>query len=173
MLSNTVQSIIHQYDFNLAYTEELVKDVSDAQICIQPAIGLVNHPAFTIGHLITGSALTAKYLGAAFEIPEGWEDLFLRKGPGDPRLPEKDSSLYPKKAELIRELKHQHEKVKKLLSATSHDILLAEKKWRYSNFMPKLIDCIHFMCVTHEAMHLGQLAAWRRALNMDSALKKL
>ena len=168
-----IQSILNQYEFNLAYAEELVKDLSNKQMCVQPEKGLVNHPAFTLGHLVTGSALTAKYLGATFEIPEGWEELFLRKGPGDPRLPEKDISLYPKKDLLIEELKKQHDKVKKSLHAMGAKALSAEKKWRYSAFMPRLIDCIHFMCVTHEAMHLGQLAAWRRAMDLDSALKKL
>ena len=169
----TIQSIINQYDFNLAYAKELTKDLSEEQMYIRPSKGLENHPAFTIGHLVSGSALTAKYLGGTFEIPDGWKDLFLRKGPGDPRLPETDHRLYPKKDTLLKELEHQHNKVKKLLRKIDHDTLLAEKQWRYSNYMPLLIDCIQFMCTTHEAMHLGQLAAWRRAMELDSALKKL
>ena len=173
MLSNTIQSILGQYDFNLAYAKELIKDVSDDQMCLQSGKGLVNHPAFTLGHLVTGSALTAKYLGESYKIPDRWEELFLRNGPGDPRLPEKNIDLYPKKEDLIEELSHQHEKVKKALKEADENFLLTEKKWRYSNFMPKLIDCVHFMCVTHEAMHLGQLAAWRRAFDMESALKRL
>jgi hypothetical protein len=54
---------------------------------IIPSNGLVNHPAFTLGHLISGSALLAEDLGAVFEMPDHWADLFLRKGPGDPRKP--------------------------------------------------------------------------------------
>jgi len=173
MTSILIQSIINQYDFNLAYAKELVKDVSDIQLCFQPVKGLVNHPAFTLGHLVTGSALTAKYLGGEYEIPDDWETLFLRKGPGDPRYPETDASLYPKKMELISELEKQHNKVKTLLSKIDHSKLLADKKWRYSNMMPKLIDCINFMCITHEAMHLGQLAAWRRAMDLEGVLKNL
>jgi hypothetical protein len=173
MTRTLIQSIINQYDFNLAYAKELVKDVSETQMCVQPAKGLVNHPAFTLGHLVTGSALTVKYLGSTFEIPEGWEALFLRKGPGDPRYPETDQSLFPSKEELLSELEKQHNKVKTLLLNTDQATLLTEKKWRYSNFMPLLIDCVNFMCTTHEAMHLGQLAAWRRAMDLTSVLKKL
>jgi DinB superfamily len=173
MTPTLIQSIINQYDFNLAYAKELVRDVSDDLMCAQPAKGLVNHPAFTLGHLVTGSALTAKYLGSAFEIPDGWESLFLRRGPGDPRYPETDKDLFPNKTDLILELERQHKKVKTLLLKVDQATLLADKKWWYSNYMPKLIDCINFMCIIHEAMHLSQLAAWRRAMNLDSALKKL
>ena len=173
MNSILIQTISKQYDFNLTYAKELVKDVAEDQMCEQPAKGLVNHPAFTLGHLVTGSALVAKYLGATFEIPDGWDVLFLRKGPGDPRYPEKDPKLYPNKEELILELENQHNKVIALLSKTDQSILLAPKKWRYSNHMPQLIDCINFMCTTHEAMHLGQLAAWRRAMDLDATLQKL
>ncbi len=173
MLDALIQSIIHQYDFNLAYAAALVNDLSQEELCFLPSKGLENHPAFTLGHLVTGSALTTKYLGGTYEIPEGWETLFLRKGPGDPRLPEINPNLYPAKETLLSELSNQHQKVKSLLLKIDHEALLADKKWRYSAYFPRLIDCIHFMCVTHEAMHLGQLAAWRRAMNLDSALKKL
>ena len=173
MMTILIQSIINQYDFNLAYAKELVSDVNEDQLCLVPADGLVNHPAFTLGHLVTGSALLAKYLGSTFEIPDGWEALFLRKGPGDPRYPEPNPDLYPRKEALIRELDKQHKKVKNLLLNTDQATLLSDNKWRYSNYMPRLIDCVNFMCTTHEAMHLGQLAAWRRAMNFDSALKKL
>jgi len=173
MTATLIKSIINQYDFNLAYAKVLVEDVPDSLMCIQPAKGLVNHPAFTIGHLVTGSALTAKYLGGEYKIPDGWEELFLRKGPGDPRYPEIDSVLYPNKEALISELENQHNKVKALLLKADQKTLLNGHKWRYSNFMPQLIDCVNFMCTTHEAMHLGQLAAWRRAMDLDATLQKL
>lgn len=70
-----------------------MRDVPDTKMCVQPSAGLVNHPAFTLGHLATGSALIAKYLGSTFEIPDGWDALFLRKGPGDPRYRETDATL--------------------------------------------------------------------------------
>jgi hypothetical protein len=46
-------------------------------------------------------------------------------------------------------------------------------EWRFDNYYPSLADYLYFMCVTHEAMHLGQLAAWRRAAGLDSALARL
>ncbi|HCS20319.1 MAG TPA: hypothetical protein DIW47_07125 [Bacteroidetes bacterium] len=169
----TVVDIIKQYDFNLAYAFALVQDIPDEQMTIIPEFGLENHPAWTLGHLISGSAGIAEDLGAKFEMPDKWADLFLRKGPGDPRKPDSDKSKYPSKELLLHELEHQHTKVKKLLT-NINDIALDKKiKWRFSNQMPTLKDLTIFMCITHEAMHLGQLAAWRRAMELPSALATL
>ena len=135
-----------------------------------PARGLDNHAAWTLGHLVSGSADLARDLGAEFEMPVGWEDLFVRQGPGDPRKPELDKKKYPSKQSLIAELENQHNTVKQLLyNSTVHE-LSKPLKWRFSNFMPTLYDVIVFMCVNHESMHLGQLAAWRRSMGLDSAL---
>src|SRR5205085_10486860 len=111
----TVQSIIRQLDFNLAFAKKLVEDLSEEQMTIKPADGLENFPAFTIGHLVTGSALMIEDLGGIYEVPENWKELFQRKGPGDPRLPESDSRLYPSKKKLMEEYENQHEKLKSIL----------------------------------------------------------
>ncbi|NNG26937.1 MAG: DinB family protein [Ignavibacteriaceae bacterium] len=173
MIDSILKTIINQYDFNLVYANKLVEDLSDDQMTTTPSSGLVNHPAFTLGHLVSGSALLAEDLGAKFEMPDNWEVLFLRKGPGDPRLPDQDRSKYPSKQLLINELKHQHNKVKDLLKSVDENKLKENIKWRFDGYMPTLLDLITFMCINHEAMHLGQLAAWRRAMNLKSALAGL
>ncbi|WP_242203690.1 DinB family protein [Aestuariivivens insulae] len=166
----TIQSIINQYDFNLEYAKALVHDLTEEQMTIVPAAGLDNHPAFTIGHLISGSADLVQDLGGAFEMPDKWAELFVRRGPGDPRKPNLEKSKYPSKHELINELENQHNKVKTLLEGLNEKELEEPQAWRFSNFMPTLGDVVTFMCINHEAMHLGQLAAWRRAMGLESAL---
>ena len=168
-----IESIIKQYDFNLKYAQALVEDLSEDQMTILPAKGLENHPAWTLGHLVSGSAGLAVDLGDLFTMPDGWEEIFLRKGPGDPRKPDTDKSKYPTKQQLLSELEKQHNKVKKLLAACDSSSLDKRIKWRFNNHMPTLRDVVIFMCTTHEAMHLGQLAAWRRAMNLPSALATL
>ncbi|MCB0760051.1 MAG: DinB family protein [Flavobacteriales bacterium] len=166
------EAIIHQYDFNLAYARELIFDVSDEQMTVIPAIGLENHPAFTLGHLVAGSADLNRDLGGEFSIPEGWDALFVRVGPGDPRLPNLDRD-YPSKVELLEELHRQHERVKNHLRLASENELAQPITWRFSTYMPTLGEVVMFMCVNHEAMHLGQLAAWRRAMGFNSALARV
>lgn len=168
-----IESLIYQYDFNYAYALALVSDLNDSQMTIVPAKGLINHAAFTLGHLISGSALVAKKLGAAFEMKENWKDLFLRKGPGDIREPAPDKGQYPSKSELLTELHKQHEIVKSYLTSIDAEILKNRHQWRFEVHMPYLYDYLLFMCINHEAMHLGQLAAWRRAMNLPPVLSTL
>lgn len=165
--------IINAYDFNLLYAKQLVSDLNQEQMTTSPSSGLENHPAFTIGHLVTGSALTYKYLGGEYEVKEGWDKLFRRNGPGDPTLPESDLILYPSKKELLEELETKHNLVKDKILKIKESELSKNVDWRYKNHLPKLKDLLNFMCVTHESMHLGQLAGWRRAMGLDSALAKL
>ncbi len=168
-----IQEIINQYDFNLAFASKLLEDLSDDQMTTSPSIGFENHPAFTLGHLVTGSALLIEDMGGKYELPNGWSELFLRKGPGDPRLPDQNKSIYPAKLALLAELEKQHELVKLKLNDLD-DLQLNETiKWRFSSFMPKLKDLIVFMCINHEAMHLGQLSAWRRAMKLPTALGQM
>lgn len=170
--STMVQTIIKQFDFNLAFAKKLVEDVSEEQMTIIPSKGLENHPAFTLGHLVSGSAMTVEDLGGEFKIPNGWKELFLRNGPGDPRLPKKDVT-YPTKQELLAELEKQHDLVKEYLLKATEEQLATPIKWRFDSYMPTLLDVVLFMCVNHEAMHLSQLSAWRRAMDLPTALGNL
>ncbi|MCW3122658.1 MAG: DinB superfamily protein [Flavipsychrobacter sp.] len=172
-MNTTIAFIIRQYDFNLLYAKALVTDVPEEVMTFVPSAGLLNHPAFTIGHLITGSAMMAEDLGSESVLPEGWAELFQRKGPNDQKRPDEDKTKYPTKAALLNELERQHESVKELLLSVSEKKLAEPVKWRFGIYMPTLLDLILFMCVSHESMHLGQLAAWRRALNMPAALGTL
>ena len=95
MNNSILATIVNQYYFNLEYAKKLVEDLNEEQMTTIPSTGLENHPAFTIGHLVSGSEMIAEELGAKFEMPDNWADLFLRKGPGDPRKPDHDKNKYP------------------------------------------------------------------------------
>jgi hypothetical protein len=168
-----IPHIISQYDFNFQWAHKLVEDLDDDQMTFTPHKGFENHPAFTLGHLVTGSALMAEDLGGIREIPRGWDKLFLRKGPGDPRLPTLERQTFPKKNLLLEELERQHEIVKRLLLTSDENKLNEKTQWRFDRYFPTLLDLTVFMCINHESMHLGQLSAWRRAMNLPSALVKL
>lgn len=172
-MDTIISSIIRQYDFNLSYAKALVIDIPDKLMTYVPAAGLFNHPAFTLGHLVSGSALIIEDLGEVAVLPSGWTELFQRKGPDDQTRPDEDSDKYPAKNELLSQLELQHNKVKYCLAHITDEQLNKETKWRFDIYLPTLLDVIMFMCINHEAMHLGQLAAWRRAMNLTSALKTL
>ncbi len=173
ILQQFIETIVRQYNFNLLYARALTADVTERQMTCIPAQGLINHPAFTIGHLVTGSAMMVEDLGCEYALPEGWNSLFQRKGPNDQTKPDTDTTKYPSKNALISELEHQHTKVINALYKVDDVKLSEEIKWRFGVYMPTLRDLITFMCINHEAMHLGQLAAWRRAMGLPPALGTL
>ena len=63
--------------------------------------------------------------------------------------------------------------VKEGIENSSPEKWLEQVEWRFGDYLPTLLDLTQFMCVTHEAMHLGQLSAWRRGRGLPSALALL
>ena len=100
-------------------------------------------------------------------------------GAGDPRLPAADPAVYPPMATLLAELARQHLRVErawleKLQGKDQEGPKLTDPlAWRYGEVLPTLGDAALFLAISHEAMHLGQLAAWRRARGLSSALTSL
>ncbi len=172
-MDEKVKYIINQLDFNLLYAQQLVKDVSEELMMHIPHKGLENHPAFTLGHLAVATAMTINYAGGQSSLPDLWNQLFKRNGPGDPRLPEENTALYPNKQALLKQLEVQHNHLKETLSQANIDDFYENTQWRLNDYLPSRLDCIIFMSINHEAMHLGQLAAWRRAMDLPSALARV
>lgn len=166
-----IRLILNQYQFNLKYAKALVNDLSETEMTMVPSKGFESHPAWTLGHLVTGAAFTVKYLGGELELDKHWEEIFGRKGPQDQRRP--SEKIYPSKNDILKELEKQHLKVESILKDLDESLLLEEKKWRFHSHMPTLCDLIQFMCISHENMHLGQLAAWRRAMDKPNVLDSL
>jgi hypothetical protein len=162
--------LLKAYKFNLAYAEKLVSDIPEEQMYKSFGSGLENYPAFALGHLAIASALIAENLGDPYVVPDGWNRFFRRKGPGDPRLPPPRGGGMPSKEHLLSELKNKHGRVDRIIGYLPEGSLNKPIKWRFDDYFPSTGDYLTFMCITHEAMHLGQLAAWRRAAGLPSAL---
>jgi len=165
-----IESLLLQYAWNLAYAEALTEDVPPELWARSGGEGLENHPAWTLGHLVTGSEMVAGELGVEVELPEGWSELFLRRGPNDPRRPEPDPARYPDRAALIAELRRVHAIVADALSRADLKALHREEEWRFDGYLPTTFDSTVFMLLTHEAVHLGQLGCWRRRFGLPSAM---
>jgi hypothetical protein len=165
-------TLLNGFRLNMDYTFQLVADVKESDMMRQPN-GFTNHPAFTIGHLVSATALTAEDLGHPYKVPDGWDELFRRKGPGDPTLPEKDSRKYPGKSELIDALQEKYELVVNLIKEKDDTMFEEPCEWKLDQYMPTVGQVVYFQCLMHHAWHIGQLAEWRRMMGYDSALKKL
>jgi hypothetical protein len=166
-------AVLAVFAWNLRFAEALVRDLDPGQATEPGGPGLENHPAWTLGHLVTGANLQARDLGLPDDLPEGWRDLFERRGPGDPRRPEEDPSAYPPVDALLEELRRQHGRVAAAWRTRSTGEWSATEEWAFGRDLPTAADAAVFMVLSHEAMHLGQLAAWRRARGLPSALEAL
>lgn len=167
-MRDSVELMTRMLDFNLEYARKLVRDLDDRQMTISAGAGVENHPAFTLGHLAVMAARTRVMLGEEMDVPHGWEVLFDREGPGDRRLPAKGE--YPSRDQLIAELTRQHAHLKETLNRASDAQLADGVVWRYADALPSTRDAAGYMTMTHAAIHLGQLAAWRRAMGLKAAL---
>ena len=163
-----LDTLLQQYAWNLAYADALTRDVPEALWARSGGPGLENHPAWTLGHLITGSALVAADLGAAITLPDGWRERFERRGPNDARKP--DEAPYPSRAELWPVFAGLHDRVGRALRAAPADWFATREAWRFDGFLPTNAAAAVFMLVAHETVHLGQLGCWRRRFDLPSAM---
>lgn len=168
----TIDILISGFELNMAYTSELVKDVREEDMTACPG-GFTNHPAFTIGHLVSANNLILKTLGHPMQMPDGWDALFRRKGPGDPTLPSQDKELYPRKEILMEELDRRAELIKAIIKSNSEIDLSRKFDWKLGNYMPTYGHFLFALLHHHHAWHIGQLAEWRRLMGYDSALSKV
>ena len=156
--------VYYLYGFNLNYAKRLVGDLSAEQMVEQPG-GVVNHPAWSLGHLCVAADHLATTLGRESTLPDGWADTFKTGG-----VPGGGLADYPSKDELITTLATLHERAVEVVKATDP----AELEKPHPNegtrkYFPTVADMAIFMMTGHEMDHLGQIAAWRRAMGLGSA----
>ncbi len=156
------QQILEAFCVNLMYGRDLLEATPENEFCTVPVAGM-NHPAWIAGHITLPHRRIATELGSPLEIPDGWVELFGRGS-----RPRPTPSLYPAKQVLIQAYLEGHKHLAAAFSAATSDQLSATNvRWK-----PTMITTIGAMAVhamtTHEALHLGQLSAWRRAMGMPA-----
>lgn len=163
-----LRHLVFTYRFNLDRARTLVRDLSDEEMVRQPH-GVVNHPAWTLGHLAQASNQLALGLGLASTFPAEWKERFRTGG-----IPSGAPARFPPKAELLAELAAQHERVTRALESAEPAALNAALAREHPNEgtrqrFPTVGDYAVFLITSHEGSHLGQMAAWRRAMGLGSA----
>jgi Protein of unknown function (DUF664). len=152
-----IPSLLRSWANQRDYAQKLVADLSDEDMVSQPVPGVVmNHPAWTLGHLAAyPPVLTAMLLGQPFTDP-------MHSPYGRGSMPKE--SGYPPKAQLLAEFLDGHDRLAAAVeaapeSAWSAPIPLARWEQRF----PEVADAVIYLMLSHEATHLGQISAWRRA----------
>lgn len=135
----------------------LTSDLTEEQMCVRPS-GLL-HPAWLLGHLnLYYEDVLVMLHDQPFVDDSKDHPLFA---PGTQPL--EDPALYPTKAELLNAFKDGHDQILAALDQTSP--VLLDRKTNATSLPTVGAFLIHLM-IDHEWHHLGQLAAWRRAMNL-------
>ncbi len=156
-----LQHVTYLYGFNLRFARSLVDNLTPEQMVAQPH-GVINHPAWTLGHLAMAADSLAVYLGLERQAPVGWDKTFATGG-----TPSGERAAYPSKEELLAALTAQHER--NTAAARQADPALFGRPHpdeRRRERFPTVGDIAVFLMTSHEMDHLGQLAAWRRAMGL-------
>ena len=159
-----LRHVLHVYAMNLGFAKKLVGDLTDEQMCAQPH-GVVNHPAWSLGHLAVAADHLGKVMGLNSELPAGWTEIFKTGG-----TPSADASVFPRKGEILDVMAQQHVRIAAAVS-TADAAALAQPhpNEKSRGHFPTVGDYAVFLMTAHEMDHLGQIAAWRRAMGLKAA----
>ena len=158
-----IQHLLFVYGMNLKRAELLVDDLTDEQMVAQPS-GVINHPAWTLGHLGVTSDALAGMLGLPSTFPDKWKEA-CRMG----SIPSGNAADFPGKAELLEQLRKQHERVSRAMDTVDAERLRQPMPPPRGTRFPTVGDFATALMTMHEGHHLGQVAAWRRAMGLGSA----
>ncbi len=126
---------------------------------------MIDHPNGLLGHLTVSADRLGQLLGLESNLPEGWSETFKTGGE-----PSGDGSVYPSKEEILGALEEQHDRnteAAKEFDASRFAEPHPDEGTR--KYFPTIGDMIVFLMTSHEMDHLGQIAAWRRAMGLGSA----
>ena len=156
-----MEPVLHSFAYCLDYLRDQVRDVSDADMVAQPN-GIMNHPAWVIGHLTYACEL----LGGAIELPP-WlpNDWAGRFGTGG--VPVADAAQYPTKASALDTLADAQSRLTAAITGLNDMRLDAPFPVEsYRDVFPTIRHALTQVLVGHTANHIGQVSVWRRAMGL-------
>jgi hypothetical protein len=154
------------YTFNLNYARSLASDIPESRFVEQPTPG-GNTPLWIFGHLTISTDYALMLLGQPMATPKEWHRLF---GPGSSPVP---TGPVPTKTELLATYEAGHARVAAAVPGATPEALSQPHTVEMDvlkRLLPTKGQLLAHLLTTHEAMHLGQLSAWRRQIGLKSVL---
>lgn len=157
----TMNAVLHSFAYCLDFLREQVADVAPADMVAKPC-GIMNHPAWVIGHLTHSCQLLAEVFGEPNWLPEIWGKRF-----GTGSVPLADASMYETKENALAMLGDAQSRITQVVERLD-DARLDEPfpDVSYRAVFPTSRHAITQVLVAHAANHVGQLTVWRRAMGL-------
>jgi hypothetical protein len=153
--------VLHSFAYCLDYLREQVADVADDDMVAQPN-GIMNHPAWVVGHLTHTCQLLGGVIGLPEWLPNDWAG---RYGTGS--MPAADAGLYETKSRGLAILADAQARLTRAVEQLD-DARLDEPfpDESYLDVFPTVRHALTQVLVGHTANHVGQLSVWRRAMGL-------
>jgi len=160
-----IEPLIASYARTLDYAKRLVADVAQDKMDAQPVGGkTMNHATWVIGHLARSTDGTGMILGLQPVTPADWNEAF-----GNTSKPAATGTPAPSKDTLLAALENGHARVVDALRKAGPGVFSQPNPVeRLKPRFPTVGDALMLYMGYHEAVHLGQLSAWRRAFGYPS-----
>ena len=156
-----MKPVLHSFAYALDYLREQLADVSPADMVAQPG-GIVNHPAWVVGHLTHSCELLGGVIGLPAWLPSDWAGRF-----GTGSVPVADVSKYEFKDAALTILRHAQDWITHAVERLDDARLDAPfPDEAYREVFPTVRHALTQVLVGHTANHVGQLTVWRRAMGL-------
>lgn len=152
-------AILNVYAMNLDLVEKLTADLTETELAT-PIAANGNPPIWILGHLAVSTDSAGQILGLQSACPKEWHGWF-----GVGSNPEALPKPGPTRGELIKALRSGHERVAKAVHSADPKRLASQHGLTFFEGSPirSLHDLLVMLLTSHEALHAGQLSAYRRA----------
>ena len=157
----TMQPVLHSFAYCLDYLYEQVADVAAPDMVAQPN-GIMNHPAWVVGHLTHACQLLGGAVGLPEWLPDDWDRRF-----GTGSVPVADAGLYETKDDALATLRDAQSRITRAVEGLD-DARLDEPfpDESYRDVFPTIRHALTQVLIGHTANHIGQVSVWRRAMGL-------
>jgi hypothetical protein len=158
-----MNTVLHSFTYSLDFLREQVADIDPADMAAQPG-GVVNHPAWVIGHLTYACQLLGRAIGLGKWLPDQWIQCFASG-----TAPVGDANFYPSKEDLLSQLTEAQRRMSERIEQLDDSQLDAPFPVEsYRDVFPTIRHALTQVLIGHTAYHVGQVSVWRRAKNMPA-----
>ncbi|MCI0612777.1 DinB family protein [bacterium] len=157
----TMKPVLHSFAYGLDFLREQVADINEADMVKQPN-GIMNHPAWTIGHITAATHLLARTIGVTKWLPTEWVQHY-RTG----SHPVTDAGIYDSKNDLLSKLSEAQSKITQAIEQmTDSQLDVPFPTESYRDVFPTIRHALTQVLIGHTAFHVGQISVWRKAMNL-------